>query len=143
MVLMTFSDPATWAGGHHARVKSNLVMAIHLVAGLMKSLIPARRSRRRTPRTTTMRRTTIGTGTTQRRALVRDHSARGIGLIVMGRPLPADQCWTVTSPDGSIASYTVRYRTRLAPFVWRYGACPSALAVETPPQLAATATGQA
>ncbi|ALA57435.1 glycosyl hydrolase family 8 [Nitrospira moscoviensis] len=142
MVLTIFSDPSTWAGGHNARVRNNLVMAAHLIAGLLKRLVAARRSRRRTPRTTAIRRTTIGTGTMQRLAIVRDHSASGIGLIVMGRPLPADQCWTVTSPDGSLASYTVCYRTRLVPFVWRYGARPSVLIAETPPQLAASATDQ-
>jgi cellulose synthase (UDP-forming) len=142
MVLAIFADPATWAGAHAGRVKQSVIMAAHLLIGLVTGLAPSRRRRRRTPRHRTIRRTTIVAGAVQRPAVIRDYSARGIGLIVTGPPLPADQPWTVTHPDGSAASYTVCYRTRLAPSLWRYGARPSVPAAEAPPVHATTITEQ-
>jgi cellulose synthase (UDP-forming) len=143
MVLTMFADPATWAGAHTRRVGSNAMMAAHLLVGLVKSLVPSRSRRRRTPRHGTIRRTTIVTGAVQRPAIIRDYSARGIGLIMIGQPLPGDQSLRMTNQDGSIASYTVCYRTRLAPSVWRYGARPSVPAAKTPAQFATTVAEQA
>lgn len=143
MALAIFADPATWATAHAARVKSNAVMAAHLFIGLIKNLVPCRLRRRRTPRRPMCQRITVSAGGFQRPAIMRDSSPRGIGLIMIGQPPSADQCWTVTTSNGSAASYAIRYRTRLAPSVWRCGAIRSVAPTDAPAELATTATEQA
>lgn len=137
MVLLIFANPATWAGSHAARVTNSIMMAGHLVAGLVKSLLPGRPRLRRTPRRSLIGFTSIVAGGTQRRAVVRDYSARGIGLLILGRSLPLDNPWTVRDPDGIVRSYNVRYGTRVAPFLWRYGACRCPASAEGPASFAA------
>lgn len=143
MVRTIFSDPATWTDAHRMRVRNPLLMAAHLVAGFLKNLRPSRRLRRRTPRQRTIRRAMIIVGALRCRAIVRDVSTDGLGLLVVGRPLPDNQSWTIMRAGGTTAPYSVCYRTRLAPFVWRYGARRFLSAVATPPQSVSTTSEQA
>lgn len=125
MVSIVFTDPATWATAHDARSRSSVMMAGHLLVGLVKSLIPLRTRRRKIPRQSLCRLATVQIGNHRRRVILRDESQRGIGILVFGQPLPENPQWTLHRKSDNAATYIVRCRTRLAPWMWRYGAQPA------------------
>lgn len=124
MLLTIFADPSTWATAHETRIRSNFVMAVHLLAGLVKSLLPLRHRRRRIPRRNVFQFAKVQIGDLRRTVIIRDDSMRGIGILVVGQPLPEHPQWTLLGQAGCPATYVVRYRTRLVPGIWRYGAQP-------------------
>ena len=124
MLLTLFADPATWATAHTARVRSNLVMAGYLLAGLWQSLVPLHTRRRRSPRTGLCLFATIQVCDHKRTVLLRNRSARGLGVLVFGRPLPPNASWTLQEPTGA-ACYTPCYGKRVVPGIWRFGAEPA------------------
>ena len=125
LVLTIFTDPATWSAAHRASVRSRLLMAGHLLTGLWRSLTPLRTRRRRSPRLTLRCLATIQAGNSTRSVLLRNRSARGIGLLAFGQPLDLNATWTLENTAGSIC-YTLCYGKRVAPLIWRYGATSSA-----------------
>lgn len=133
MVLTLFADPATWATAHAPRLRSNLMMAIHLLSGLVKSLGPARTRRRCIPRQSRCQRAVVQIGDHRRVVIVRDESLRGIGILVPGSPLPQTAEWTLHRKAGPATVYTTRYQRLLVPGLWRYGGLP-ALAPTRQPQ---------
>lgn len=124
MVLTIFTDPATWSAAHRASVRSKLLMAGHLLAGLWRSLAPLRTRRRRTPRTRLYRLATVQIQDHRRTVLLRNRSAGGIGFLLLGSPLPSNEEWTIQGITGS-AHYRSCYRKLIAPGIWRFGATSS------------------
>ncbi|HKW86984.1 MAG TPA: hypothetical protein VJM82_07930, partial [Nitrospiraceae bacterium] len=47
LILNLFTDPDTWNKSHADRVRSNLLMALHLFRGLVHCLLPTKRRTRR------------------------------------------------------------------------------------------------
>lgn len=127
MVLTLFADPSTWATAHATRSRSNLVIAVHLLAGLVKSLAPLRTRRRVIPRRSLCRLATVQSGADLRTVIVRDDSPRGVGILAFGRPLPLSPQWTLRRKGTPAISCTEHYRTLLVPGIWRYGAQPTSL----------------
>lgn len=136
MLLTVFADPATWAHAHERRLRSNVLMAAHLLAGLVKSLLPLRRRRRRTPRRRLIQFATVQLGDHRRPVIIRDRSVQGLGMLVFGRPLGEQAQGMLIEKGGRATSYILRYRTRLAPGIWRYGAHPIVSSVGEPASLA-------
>ncbi len=129
MVLTLFADPVTWAAAHAPRLRSNFVMAVHLLAGLIKSLAPLRTRRRGIPRRSLFQVAMVEIGDRRRTVIIRDDSMRGVGIVVFGRPLPQTPQWTLHRKTGPAIIYMSRYRTLLAPGIWRYGAQPAVRSV--------------
>jgi cellulose synthase (UDP-forming) len=138
MLLAVFADPATWADAHRTRIRTSLVMGAHLLAGLGRSLLPLRPSRRRTPRRPCVQIASLECGSRRRTVILRDRSAGGIGMLVFGAPLLGRTGWTVTH-NGYTEQYDLCYGARRAPGIWRYGARPaSESALEYAPVALAT-----
>jgi hypothetical protein len=125
MVLTIFADPATWAAAHQACVRSKLLMAGHLLAGLWRSFAPLRTRRRKSPRKGFCRLAVIKIQDHRRMALIRNRSACGIGLLVFGSSLPSNEDWTIQDRTGT-ACYRPCYSKLVAPGIWRLGAMSSA-----------------
>ncbi len=123
LLLSVFADPATWADAHRTRVRTSLLMGAHLLAGLGKSLLPLRPSRRRTPRRRCVQIVSVASGSHRRSVILRDRSVGGIGLLVFGAPLAGQPRWKLDH-NGRTEQYELCYGARLAPGIWRYGAQP-------------------
>lgn len=93
LVLNLFGDPATWERAHEARVRSPLLMAGHLFAGLYRSLrVPVTR-RRRIPRRRCLAPVRIQIGHARQWGVLRDRSPQGMGVFLFGRPAGSSVPW--------------------------------------------------
>ena len=98
-------------------------MGAHLLAGLVRSLLPLRPSRRRTPRRRCVHIASLECGGDRRTVIVPDRSIGGIGMPVFGAPLIGHTRWKLTH-NGRTEDYDLCYGARRAPAIWRYGALP-------------------
>jgi cellulose synthase/poly-beta-1,6-N-acetylglucosamine synthase-like glycosyltransferase/endo-1,4-beta-D-glucanase Y len=121
MILNLFADPTTWQDAHANRARSSIVMAGHLLAGLFTSVKPDRIRRRRTPRQAACRLIEIRTEERSLTALVRDCSAQGIGVLVLGQAIPDADPWLITLNVDQRKACRLVYRKRLFPSIWRLG----------------------
>ena len=122
LVVNLFGDPATWDRAHDARVRSPLLMAGHLFAGLWRSIRSPLTRRRRIPRRRCMIPVRIQAGHVSRWGLLRDQSSRGVGLLLFGRPSQPDLVWLVGNTGGQ---FTPLYAQRRWLWIWRVGLRPS------------------
>jgi hypothetical protein len=121
LLLNLYTDPATWKDAHAHRLRSSLLMAGHLLVGLLKHFRPLRVRRRKTPREWRFRIAQVQIGESRHRAVVRDRSAFGLGLLVLGKETSLTTPWLVQSRDGQMRSYRPIYRTRRWGLVPRVG----------------------
>jgi cellulose synthase (UDP-forming) len=131
LVLNLFADPTTWQHGHRAHVRNAVVMAGHLFVGLWRSMKSTVIRRRRTPRRRCLIPVRLQSGRQSRWAILRDHSSRGVGLIVFGGPVSTDSTWTMAQSGLSHRVCEPLYHRKRMPWVWRVGmrlpAVPAAL----------------
>jgi len=113
LLLNLYTDPATWRDAHTHRIRNSLLMAGHLLVGLLKHFIPPRLRRRQTPRHRRFRFTQIQIGERRRRAIVRNESANGLGLLIFGSETSLTPHWLVSGANGQMTAYRPVYRTRL------------------------------
>lgn len=137
LVLTLFADPTTWREVHANRIRSNLVMVGHLLAGLFTSVRPDRLRRRRTPRQAACRFIEAQTGDRSLTALVQDYSEQGIGVLVLGRTIPDAGPWFFSASTIQHTVCHLVYRKRVFPSVWRLG-----FQVTTPSHCLARAVAQ-
>jgi cellulose synthase (UDP-forming) len=128
LIVDLFADPATWNQAHTTRVRGNLLMAFHLVRGIVRCLRPLQRRRRTTPRHKTWSRLSLRVGSDQRRVLLRDWSSRGIGILWIGKEWPVPVASKLSADRFHDSAFQEVYRKRLLPRVWRVG-----LRMATPP----------
>jgi hypothetical protein len=121
LLLNLYTDPATWKDAHAHRLRSSLLMAGHLLAGLLKHFIPLRLIRRQIPRQWKLKMTQVQIGERRHRAVMTDQSALGLGLLLFQREIPFTTEWQVQNRSGQIATYRPIYRTRLWGLVPRVG----------------------
>jgi cellulose synthase (UDP-forming) len=121
LLLNLYTDPATWKDAHAHRLRSSLLMAGHLIVGLLKHFKPLRIRRRQIPRQWGFRIAQVQIGERLRRAVVRDHSAGGLGLLIFSKETPLTTPWLVQRRAGQMRSYHPIYRTRLWGLVPRVG----------------------
>ena len=95
LVTNLFGDPATWTGTHETRVRSPLLMAGHLFAGLWRSTQPSVTRRRKSPRRRCLQPVIVRVGRQARRGLVRDRSFNGMGIILLGGPVEKSAQWLI------------------------------------------------
>jgi hypothetical protein len=122
LVVNLFGDPATWDRAHDARVRSPLLMAGHLFAGLWRSIRSPLTRRRRIPRRRCMIPVRIQAGHVLRWGVLRDQSSRGVGLLLFGLPAQSDSVWLVGNAGGQ---FTPVYAQRRWLWIWRVGLRPS------------------
>ncbi|MDH4186473.1 MAG: glycosyl hydrolase family 8, partial [Nitrospira sp.] len=113
LLLNLYSDPLTWEQAHNNRLRSSLIMAGHLFAGLVKHFAPLRLKRRQIPRRGTFRIVQVQIGDTQHRAIMRDQSAKGLGLLMTGNKIPLTAPWLVQQSNGHTTACRPVYHTRL------------------------------
>lgn len=123
LVVNVFGDPLTWERVHDTRVRSPLLMAGHLFAGLWRSLKTPMTRRRRIPRRRCLVPVRIQIGKDSRWGLLRDRSARGIGLLLFGPPSQSEAAWLVGKREGRFEPLYIRQRWW---WVWRAGLRPAA-----------------
>ncbi|HLZ34280.1 MAG TPA: glycosyl hydrolase family 8 [Nitrospira sp.] len=118
LVVNLFADPSTWLHAHHPRVRSPMLMACHLFAGLWRSTRPTIPRRRRTPRRRSLKPVRVQIGPESRWAIIRDQSSRGMGLLLLGRPVVPASTWCL-SRTGS--RFEPLYHRQRLPWVSRVG----------------------
>jgi cellulose synthase (UDP-forming) len=131
LVRVAFSSDGALAGAHDGRTRSRVVMAVHLLAGIVRALRPLRSRRRLDGRRRTLRRADlVGTGGAGR-VLVLDTSAGGLGLLVAGRCVSAGDTLPVILREG-VRWARVAHVRRILPGVQRAGLAflPEPLAAE-------------
>ena len=121
LLLNLYTDPATWKDAHAHRLRSSLLMAGHLLAGLLKHFRPLRLVRRQIPRQWKLKMTQVQVGEKRHRAVVRDQSALGLGLLIFAKEMALTTHWLVQDTSGQITAYCPIYRTRLWGLVPRVG----------------------
>jgi cellulose synthase (UDP-forming) len=128
LVLNLFADPSTWAKAHHTHVRNPVMMAGHLFMGLWRATRPTLTRRRRVLRRPCFMPVRISLGAGWRWALIRDQSARGLGLLVLGKP--AD-CHSVLRLDQPAGEFELVYSRRAWLWIWRIGFRGIAAPVDT------------
>jgi len=133
LVLNLYTDPATWSDAHTRRLRSSVLMAGHLLVGLLKHFTPLQRRRRQIPRQGRLRIAQVQIGEKRPHAIVRDESARGLGLLIFAKKIPLTTPWLIQDTEGQITSYRPIYCTRLWGVMPRVGlqAIPSTSASQT------------
>ena len=121
LLLNLYADPATWRDAHTNRLRSSILMAGHLLVGLLKHFIPLSLRRRQIPRQWKFQLTQVQIGKSRHHAVVRDQSASGLGLVIFARKLPLTTPWLIQGTSGHMTSYRPIYRTRLWGLVPRVG----------------------
>ena len=97
------------------------LMAGHLLVGLLKHFTPLRLRRRQIPRQWRLQITQVQIGERRHRAVVRDQSASGLGLLISANEIPFTTPWLVQGTSGQLTPYRPIYRTRLWGLVPRVG----------------------
>ncbi len=113
LLLNLYTDPATWRDAHANRLRSSLLMAGHLLVGLLKHFTPLRLRRRQIPRYWRLQITQVQIGERRHRLVVRDQSASGLGLLIFNREIPLTTPWLVQNTNGQMTAYRPVYRTKL------------------------------
>jgi len=111
LLLNLYADPATWRNAHGNRPRSSLLMAGHLLAGLLKQFRPLRLRRRQAPRYWKFRIIRLQIGEKRYRAVVREQSPHGLGLLLFAKAVPLTTPWLVQGADGQMTAYRPIYRT--------------------------------
>jgi hypothetical protein len=121
LLLNLYTDPTTWRDVHASRLRSSLLMAGHLLVGLLKHFTPLRLRRRQTPRQWRLQVIQVQVGERRHRLVVRDQSANGLGLLMFNPAIPLTTPWLVRGADGRMMAYRPVYRARLCGVVPRVG----------------------
>ena len=121
LLLNLYTDPATWRDAHTHRLRSSVLMAGHLLVGLLKHFTALRLRRRQIPRQGKLRITQVQIGEKLSRVIVRDQSAGGLGLLIFAKNIPFTTPWLIQDTNGQITSYRPIYRSRLWGLVPRVG----------------------
>ena len=121
LLLNLYTDPATWRDAHTNRLRSSFLMAGHLLFGLLKHFTPLRIRRRQIPRQWRLQITQVQIGERRHRAVVRDQSASGLGLLIFAKEIPLTTPWLIQGTSGQMASYRPIYCTRLWGLMPRVG----------------------
>ncbi|TKS63662.1 MAG: hypothetical protein EWM73_01240 [Nitrospira sp.] len=134
LLLNLYTDPATWREAHANRLRSSVLMASHLLIGLLKHFTPLRLRRRQIPRQWRLQITQVQIGERRHRVVLRDQSASGLGLLIFAKEIPLTTTWLVQDISGQKTPYRPIYRTRLCGMVPRVGlqALPSTSASQRP-----------
>jgi hypothetical protein len=135
LLLNLYTDPATWRDAHTHRLRSSVLMAGRLLVGLFKPFTPLRRRRRQIPRQRRLQITPVQIGGKWARVIIRDQSARGLGLLIFSKKIPFTTPWLIQDTNGQITSYRPIYHTKLWGLLPRVGlqAIPSTSASEKLP----------
>jgi cellulose synthase (UDP-forming) len=121
LVRIAFSADGALSGAHDGRTRSELLMAGHLLAGLVRAFLPLRARRRLAPRRRALRAFSLVTPGGRLRALRLDVSEGGLGLVVVGAHPPAEgEPLAVLSREG-VRCGRVAHARRVVPGVWRLG----------------------
>ena len=121
LLLNIYTDPATWRDAHTNRLRSSVLMAGHLLVGLLKHFNALRLKRRQVPRQWRLQITQVQIGERRHRVVVRDQSATGLGLLMFNGETPLTTPWLLQGTSGQMTSYRPVYRTRLWGLVPRVG----------------------
>lgn len=121
LVRLLFSPAETWADAHRPNTRSSWVMAFHFLTGVVKSVWPDRHLRRRAARRTSLATWRCMESGRYRRVWQRDLSEGGIGLVVLGAPLPEGVAVPILAPGQPVRWARVVHQRRWLPQVWRAG----------------------
>lgn len=121
LVRLLFSPAEAWADAHRPNTRSSGVMAFHFLTGLVKSVWPDRLLRRRAVRRTSLRTWRCVEGGRFRTVWQKDLSEGGIGVVVLGAPLPEGTAVPILAPGQPVRWARVVHQRRWFPGVWRAG----------------------
>ncbi|WP_242341052.1 glycosyl hydrolase family 8 [Anaeromyxobacter sp. SG66] len=118
LVRIAFSAEEAFAGAHDGRTRSQVAMALQLLAGIVRAFLPLRARRRLAPRRGTLRGLAWVGASRRVRGVVLDTSPGGLGALFLGRP-PAEAL-PVVLRDG-VRWVRVAHARRVLPGLWRAG----------------------
>ncbi|ABS25981.1 glycosyl hydrolase family 8 [Anaeromyxobacter sp. Fw109-5] len=118
LVRIAFSSEEAFSGAHDARTRSQLAMALQLLAGIARAFLPLHARRRLAPRRPSLRPLAWVGARGRVRGLVVDSSSGGFGALFLGRAPREDL--PVLLADG-IRWARVAHARRVVPGVWRAG----------------------
>ena len=121
LVRLLFSPAEAWAHAHRPNTRSSWAMAFHFLTGIVKSIRPDVRLRRRSVRSTSLRTWRCVEAGHFRTVWQRDVSAGGIGLVVLGAPLPEGLAVPILAPGEPVRWARVVHQRRWLPLVRRAG----------------------
>jgi cellulose synthase (UDP-forming) len=134
IVRAAWSADGAHAAAHARRSRSQLGMAVRLLAGIVRALLPSRALRRIGVRRRVLRFLSLVGETGRAWAIQVDEGAGGLGVLVLGRAAPRDGALVpVLSPAGARPARVVHAR-RVLPGLWRIGLehLPAPVAAEEP-----------
>ena len=120
LALKIFSSPDTWEAVHAVRVRSNIVMALHFLVGIVRCLLPLRNRTRKGIRKRSFCIRSVKAEGRMFKVIAQDVSRKGVGLVYFGKEPPLDTAWTVFEPQQEVRCFPV-YRKKRVPYVWRVG----------------------
>jgi cellulose synthase (UDP-forming) len=123
LVLSLFSSPGTWKGAHEGRVRSNALMTLHFLGGVVRCLLPSKNRTRRCLRRKEIRLLPVTVDNRVLKVLLRDFSGRGLGVLYLGKEAPTGTTWAVLDEHHRETKCLQIYRKKLIPYVWRVGLC--------------------
>jgi cellulose synthase (UDP-forming) len=121
LLLNLYADPGTWKDAHTHRLRSSAMMACHLLLGLFRHFRPLRLSRRQSPRQWRCQIIQIQVGNIRHRAVLRDQSAQGLGLMTFAPNRPGSTPWLIPNEKGQLTAYRPISRTMILGLVPRVG----------------------
>ncbi|WP_242393704.1 glycosyl hydrolase family 8 [Anaeromyxobacter oryzisoli] len=122
LVRICFSHDGAFAGAHAGRARSQLGMAVRLLAGIAAAFAPLRSRRRQEPRARALRPAVLVRAQGAVRAVILDRSARGVGLLFLGAPPAPGDLVPVLARGAPLRWARIVHARRLLPGVWRAGA---------------------
>ncbi len=121
LVRIAWSAEGAHAGAHDRRSRSQLGMAVRLLAGLVRAFLPLRPRRRLAARRRTFRGLTFVGPAGRARALQLDAAPGGLGILVFAGAAPRPgESLPLLLPE-RLAFVRVAHARRVVPGVWRIG----------------------
>ena len=118
LVRIAFSSGEALVAAHDARTRSHVVMALHLLAGIVRVFLRLQTRRRLGPRRAALRGLAWVGARGRVRGVVLDLSSGGLGALFLGHP-PAEAL-PIVLRDG-VRWARVAHTRRVVPGVWRAG----------------------
>ncbi|HET8539957.1 MAG TPA: glycosyl hydrolase family 8 [Anaeromyxobacter sp.] len=120
LVRLAWCADGALAGAHARRARTQLGMAVRLLAGIARAFLPLRPRRRLAPRSRRLRPVSLVGPGGRARGLQTDASDGGLGLVLAGSPPRVGAPVPVLLRDG-LRWARVAHARRVAPGVWRAG----------------------
>jgi cellulose synthase (UDP-forming) len=120
LFLMIFGSAQTWEKAHAIRPKFAPIMAYHYFEGMIRCFMPRRTTRRMYPRYGRFEPAMLVLDKQYLRCIIYNRSAKGLGVIVVGKTKPHATQWGLRTGNGGRFLHHVHTKNIL-PHIWKIG----------------------